>query len=405
MHRFSPGCKCSMCHCMHAWFTSHEINPFVLHIISTVFNWSCSGKRCKFSASNRILWPSGTRKIPTPTPEVTRLLASTIFSNYTTLWILITFELTPWKYDDIIYIRTPTSALPHIGVLTLIRNFLPYGSTYIDYICVIITTCDFICKVKRFSLYLWWWKNSLYYSILRPVNLRTDDICPLQKICDKWPSDYWPLDPMTLIANDSLDQWAVTNVRIPHQGPIGLTNLGTNAPCDQCTNLRTSEPSGYRPFVPITILNTDHTTKASIFGPLILRTAGPSHYWSFGSMHDFRTNEPLDQWPLGTSSRPRPAYCTVLLLSSLLWRHNGRDGVSNHQPHDCLLNRSFRRSSKKTSKLRVTGLCARNSPVTGEFPAQMASNAENVPIWWRHHVKLYSWTGDMEALSVLWEEQ
>ena len=27
-----------------------------------------------------------------------------------------------------------------------------------------------------------------------------------------------------------------------------------------------------------------------------------------------------------------------------------------------------------------------NSPVTGEFPAQMASNAENVYTWWRHHV-------------------
>ena len=40
---------------------------------------------------------------------------------------------------------------------------------------------------------------------------------------------------------------------------------------------------------------------------------------------------------------------------------------------------------KKTSKLCVTGLCARNSPVTGELPAQMASNAENVYIWWRHH--------------------
>ena len=26
-----------------------------------------------------------------------------------------------------------------------------------------------------------------------------------------------------------------------------------------------------------------------------------------------------------------------------------------------------------------------NSPVTGEFPAQMATNAENVSIWWRHH--------------------
>ena len=41
--------------------------------------------------------------------------------------------------------------------------------------------------------------------------------------------------------------------------------------------------------------------------------------------------------------------------------------------------------AKKTSKLRVTGLCEGNSPVTGEFPAQTASNAVNVSIWWRHH--------------------
>ena len=47
-----------------------------------------------------------------------------------------------------------------------------------------------------------------------------------------------------------------------------------------------------------------------------------------------------------------------------------------------------RRRSKKTSKLHVTGLCAENSPVAGEFPAQMASNAENVSIWWRHLVTL-----------------
>ena len=60
--------------------------------------------------------------------------------------------------------------------------------------------------------------------------------------------------------------------------------------------------------------------------------------------------------------------------------------ASIHQPHDCLLNCSFRRRSKKTSKLRVTGLCAGNSSGTGEFPAQMASNSENVSIWWRHHV-------------------
>ena len=43
-------------------------------------------------------------------------------------------------------------------------------------------------------------------------------------------------------------------------------------------------------------------------------------------------------------------------------RHNDHDGVSNHQPRGCLLNRLFRRRSKKTSKLRVTGLCAGNSP-------------------------------------------
>ena len=46
---------------------------------------------------------------------------------------------------------------------------------------------------------------------------------------------------------------------------------------------------------------------------------------------------------------------------------------------------------KKTSKLRVTGLCAGNSPATGEFPTQKASNAENVSIWWRHHVPVLGW--------------
>ena len=66
-----------------------------------------------------------------------------------------------------------------------------------------------------------------------------------------------------------------------------------------------------------------------------------------------------------------------------------------------------RRGSKKTSSLPVTGLCAGNSPVTGEFPAQMASNAENVSIWWRHHVYIiwwrdnhlpYTWINNMECI-------
>ena len=71
---------------------------------------------------------------------------------------------------------------------------------------------------------------------------------------------------------------------------------------------------------------------------------------------------------------------------SLQWRHNECNGVSNHRRLDCLLNRLFRRRTKKTSKLRVAGLCVGNSPVTGEFPSPRASNAENVSIWWRHHV-------------------
>ena len=65
---------------------------------------------------------------------------------------------------------------------------------------------------------------------------------------------------------------------------------------------------------------------------------------------------------------------------SLQWFYNGLDSVSNHQHHDCLLKSLFRRRSKKTSALRVTGLCAGNSPETGEFLAQRASNAENVSI-------------------------
>ena len=89
-------------------------------------------------------------------------------------------------------------------------------------------------------------------------------------------------------------------------------------------------------------------------------------------LHDYRP-------ALTSLNRPR-FHC------SLQWRNNGWDIVSNHQPHGCLLNRLFRRRSKKTLKFRVIGLCTGNSPGTGEFPAQMASNVENVSIWWRHHV-------------------
>ena len=77
---------------------------------------------------------------------------------------------------------------------------------------------------------------------------------------------------------------------------------------------------------------------------------------------------------------------SAFLVYALQWPYNGHDDISNHQPHDCLLARLFRRRSKKTSKRRVTGLCAGNWHETAEFLAQMASNAEKC-----FHLMTSSW--------------
>ena len=44
---------------------------------------------------------------------------------------------------------------------------------------------------------------------------------------------------------------------------------------------------------------------------------------------------------------------------------------------------------RKRQSSALLALCAGNSPVTGEFPAQRASYAENLSIWWRHHESIY----------------
>ena len=59
--------------------------------------------------------------------------------------------------------------------------------------------------------------------------------------------------------------------------------------------------------------------------------------------------------------------------------------ISNHWTHDCLLNRLFRRRSKKTSKLRIMGIREGIPPVTSGFPSHRACNVENVSIRWRHN--------------------
>ena len=83
-----------------------------------------------------------------------------------------------------------------------------------------------------------------------------------------------------------------------------------------------------------------------------------------------------------------PKYYMVYDSWTLQKRHNEREDVSNRRRFDCLLNLLIRRRSQKTSKLRVTGLCEENSPMTGGFHSQRASYAENVSIWWRHHEEI-----------------
>ena len=105
-------------------------------------------------------------------------------------------------------------------------------------------------------------------------------------------------------------------------------------------------------------------------------------------MRDSLSNLMSNTWIAPRFSYSSSPFCMTSSItrgSSLQWRHNEPDGISNHQHRDCLLNRLFRRRSKKTSNPRVTGFCEGNSPVTGEFPSQRAGNAENVSIWWRHH--------------------
>ena len=114
-----------------------------------------------------------------------------------------------------------------------------------------------------------------------------------------------------------------------------------------------------------------------------------SHNWSLQSntVHGLYPNENptanrlglRSSFLLGNLAESLLIAHSIFLRETLQWRHNEHDGVSNHQPRDCLLNRLFRRRSKKTANLRVSGLCAGNSPVTGEFPAEMASNAEMLP--------------------------
>ena len=82
----------------------------------------------------------------------------------------------------------------------------------------------------------------------------------------------------------------------------------------------------------------------------------------------------------------------------LRWRHNWHDGVSNHQPHNCLLNRVVRRRSKKTSKPRVTGPCvgSHRSPVNSRHKWPVTRKNFHLMTsswisWFGLYIFLYPW--------------
>ena len=71
---------------------------------------------------------------------------------------------------------------------------------------------------------------------------------------------------------------------------------------------------------------------------------------------------------------------TLLLFAwdPLQWRHNERHGSSNNRRLESwLIGRRSKKAPRHWTKCEGAG----------EFPAQKASNTENVPIWWRNHAK------------------
>ena len=95
--------------------------------------------------------------------------------------------------------------------------------------------------------------------------------------------------------------------------------------------------------------------------------------------------------------------------TALQERHNESYSVLSHRHIECLLNRLFKRTSKKTSKLRVTGISEGNPSVTGKcfhrvwwcyFFVFTGGNAVYHNDNLRCHMRIQSWPHDNARFSV-----
>ena len=102
------------------------------------------------------------------------------------------------------------------------------------------------------------------------------------------------------------------------------------------------------------------------------------NFWSLSQNGGMRLLH-VSNWLIAASLNNKKLFTKQSILITLQWRQNVCDGVSIHQPHHCLFNRLFRRRSQSPASLAfVRGIY--RGPVNSR---QMASNAENVSIWWR----------------------
>ena len=114
--------------------------------------------------------------------------------------------------------------------------------------------------------------------------------------------------------------------------------------------------SSTQPRKDMTIMGTADISNLIMIITWVMNISSRSYKLEWGSIWMRTTSTPGD-WLYNNTTNQK--FVNILPLH---WRHNDHDSVSNHQPHGCLLNRLFRRRSKKTSKFRVTGLCVGNSP-------------------------------------------
>ena len=106
--------------------------------------------------------------------------------------------------------------------------------------------------------------------------------------------------------------------------------------------------------------------------------------------------------PFRKSSEQKHNHSPVISILPLQWRHNEHDGVSTHQPHDCLLNHLFK-GFKKDSKTFIWQrkyMLLDNNPSIFHF---MRSKPISYNIHWDKHCGHWTLIGQlhMEGQSML----